>query len=182
MARIQFPEGFHWGTATASYQIEGAHQADGKSESIWDRFTHTPGRVHGDQNGDVACDSYHRFDEDVALMKAMNLTSYRFSLAWPRILPGGGGEPNRKGLDHYGRWIDALLDAGIRPFPTLFHWDLPQILEDRGGWTVRDTAGRFADYADVCMRAFGVRRWSRGETLDVRLATRGVESRLDPRA
>jgi beta-glucosidase len=157
MARIRFPEGFHWGTATASYQIEGAHQADGKSESIWDRFTHTPGRVHGDQNADVACDSYHRFAEDVALMKAMNLNSYRFSLSWPRILPDGGGEPNAKGIDYYARLIDALLQAGIRPFPTLYHWDLPQRLEDRGGWPERDTARRFADYADVCVRALGDR-------------------------
>jgi beta-glucosidase len=157
MARIRFPEGFHWGTATASFQIEGAPRADGKGESIWDRFTHTPGRVRGDQNADVACDSYQRIAEDVALMKAMNLTSYRFSLSWPRILPDGGGEPNRKGLDHYTRLIDALLEAGIRPFPTLYHWDLPQVLEDRGGWPERDTAGRFADYADVCVRGLGDR-------------------------
>jgi len=161
MTRIRFPENFHWGTATASYQIEGAFQADGKSESIWDRFTHTPGRIRGNQNGDVACDSYNRIAEDVALMKAMNLTSYRFSLSWPRILPGGSGEPNRKGIDYYGRLIDALLDAGIRPFPTLYHWDLPQSLEDRGGWPERDTAGRFADYAEVCVRSLGdrVRDW-----------------------
>lgn len=157
MARIRFPENFHWGAATASYQIEGAHRADGKSESIWDRFAHKPGRVRGDQNGDVACDSYNRIAEDVALLKAMNLNSYRFSLSWPRILPGGGGEPNPKGLDYYSRLIDALLAAGIRPFPTLYHWDLPQSLEDRGGWPERDTAGRFADYADTCMRAFADR-------------------------
>jgi beta-glucosidase len=161
MARIRFPEGFHWGTATASYQIEGAHRSDGKSESIWDRFAHTADRIHGGHTGDVACDSYNRIAEDVALLRAMNLTSYRFSLSWPRILPGGAGAPNPKGLDYYGRLIDALLDAGIRPFPTLYHWDLPQDLEDRGGWPERDTAGRFADYADTCVRAFAdrVRDW-----------------------
>ena len=157
MARIRFPENFHWGAATASYQIEGASRADGKGESIWDRFAHTPGRVHGGETGDVACDSYNRIAEDVALLQAMNLTSYRFSLSWPRILPEGGGAPNAKGLDYYTRLIEALLAAGIRPFPTLYHWDLPQCLEERGGWPERDMAGRFADYADVCVRAFADR-------------------------
>ncbi len=157
MARIQFPEGFRWGTATASYQIEGAWNEDGKGESIWDRYAHTSGKVAGGDTGDVACDSYHRYEDDVALMKVMNLNSYRFSISWPRILPNGSGSANAKGLDYYGRLVDALLDAGIRPFPTLYHWDLPQTLEDRGGWPHRDTAGRFADYAETMMRALGDR-------------------------
>ena len=105
----------------------------------------------------MACDSYHRIEDDVALLQAMNLTSYRFSIAWPRILPTGGGSPNPAGVDYYRRLVDALLEVGIRPFPTLYHWDLPQALEDRGGWPERDTAGRFADYADTCMRALGAR-------------------------
>jgi beta-glucosidase len=159
---IHFPKDFQWGTATASHQIEGAWRADGKGESIWDRFSHTPGRIAGGETAEVACDSYHRFDEDIALMREMNLTSYRFSIAWPRIQPEGSGAANRTGLDYYGRLIDALLAAGIRPFPTLYHWDLPQALEDRGGWPARDTAGRFADYAEIAAREFGdrVTHWS----------------------
>jgi beta-glucosidase len=157
MGRVRFPEGFQWGTATASAQIEGAWQEDGKSPSIWDRFAHTPGRIKNGDTPDVACDSYHRFPEDVALMREMNLTSYRFSISWPRILPGGGGPVNARGVDYYGRLVDALLDAGIRPFPTLYHWDLPQTLQDRGGWPNRDTAGRFADYAAAVMRALSDR-------------------------
>jgi len=161
MAPGSFPEGFHWGTATASYQIEGAWQEDGKGESIWDRFAHTPGKVKGGDTGDVACDSYHRYPEDIALLQAMNLTSYRFSIAWPRIQPDGRGPMSPKGIDHYRRLVDALLDAGIRPFPTLYHWDLPQALEDAGGWPNRDTAGRFTDYAEAMVRALGdrVRHW-----------------------
>jgi beta-glucosidase len=157
MSRLRFPDGFHWGTATASYQIEGAWQEDGKGESIWDRFSHTPGKIRNGHTGDVACDSYHRVAEDVALLRAMNLTSYRFSIAWPRIQPNGTGRANAKGLDYYRRLVDALLDAGIRPFPTLYHWDLPQALEERGGWPERDTAGRFADYAELVVRALGDR-------------------------
>ena len=147
MARLTFPEGFRWGTATASYQIEGAWNEDGKGESIWDRFSHTPGRIKNGNTGDRACDHYHRYAEDVALMRAMNLGSYRFSIAWPRIQPSGRGAANAKGLDFYRRLVDELLAAGIRPFPTLYHWDLPQALEDAGGWPERDTAGRFAEYA-----------------------------------
>ena len=157
MARIAFPEGFHWGTATASYQIEGAYREDGKGESIWDRFSHTPGRTREGHTGDIACDSYHRIEDDVALMQAMNLTSYRFSIAWPRIQPEGRGAPLEAGLDYYRRLVDALLAAGIRPFPTLYHWDLPQALEDKGGWPERDTASRFADYAQAVVRALGDR-------------------------
>ena len=157
MSHLQFPEGFRWGTATASYQIEGAPKEDGKSESIWDRFAHTPGRIKNGDTGDVACDSYHRYGEDIALMSEMNLNSYRFSLSWPRILPSGGGAVNPKGLDYYSRLVDALLEAGIRPFPTLYHWDLPQVLQDSGGWPERDTAGRFADYAEIVVRALGDR-------------------------
>ncbi len=157
MSRLRFPEGFHWGAATASYQIEGAWDADGKGPSVWDRFAHTSGRVKNGDTGDVACDSYHRWREDVALLREMNLTSYRFSIAWPRVLPEGSGAVNRRGLDYYSRLTDALLDAGIRPFPTLYHWDLPQALEDGGGWPNRDTAGRFADYAQIVVDALGDR-------------------------
>ena len=157
MARIEFPSGFHWGTATASYQIEGAWREDGKGESIWDRFSHTPGRVKNGDTGDTACDSFHRYEEDVSLLREMNLTSYRFSIAWPRIQAEGRGPANQKGLDYYGRLTDALLRSGIRPFPTLYHWDLPQALEEAGGWPHRDTAGRFADYAELVISALGDR-------------------------
>ena len=157
MATVRFPQGFHWGAATSAYQIEGAWQADGKGESIWDRFSHTPGRIRNGDTGDIACDAYHRIDEDVALLRELNLDSYRFSISWPRIQPEGRGPANAKGLDHYRRLVDALLAAGIRPVPTLYHWDLPQALEDAGGWPARDTAGRFADYADIVSRALGDR-------------------------
>jgi beta-glucosidase len=152
-----FPKGFFWGTATASYQIEGAWKEDGKGESIWDRFSHTPGKIKNGDTGDVACDSYHRWREDIALMKAMNLNSYRFSIAWPRIQPSGAGTANAKGMDYYSRLVDALLEANIRPFVTLFHWDLPQTLEDAGGWPNRDTASRFADYVQIMAQALGDR-------------------------
>lgn len=157
MARLEFPHGFHWGTSTASYQVEGAWQEDGKGESIWDRFTHTPGTVKNGDTGDVACDQYHRYREDVAIMRELNLTSYRFSIAWPRIQPTGKGPPNPAGVDYYRRLVDELLAAGIRPFPTLYHWDLPQALEDAGGWPERDLAGRFADYAEIVVKALGDR-------------------------
>jgi beta-glucosidase len=154
---LAFPNGFKWGAATASYQIEGAWQADGKGESIWDRFSHTPGKVKNGDTGDVACDSYHRYPEDIAMLREMGLDSYRFSLSWPRIQATGRGAANRAGLDYYARLIDALLEAGIRPFPTLYHWDLPQALEDEGGWPNRDLAGRFAEYAEIVVRALGDR-------------------------
>jgi len=157
VSRIAFPDGFHWGTATASYQIEGSWQADGKGESIWDRFSHTPGRIKTGETGDQACDSYRRWRDDIALLKELGHTSYRFSIAWPRIQANGKGAPNPKGLEHYGRFVDALLAAGIRPFPTLYHWDLPQALEDEGGWPNRDLAGRFSDYAEIMLKALGDR-------------------------
>ncbi len=155
--RLAFPKGFHWGTATASYQIEGAWNADGKGESIWDRFVRQPGKVKEGATGDVACDHYHRWAEDVALMKSLGMTSYRFSVAWPRIQPTGAGPANAKGLDFYSRLADALLRQGIRPFPTLYHWDLPQALEDAGGWANRDTAARFGEYAAIVAKALGDR-------------------------
>jgi beta-glucosidase len=148
-----FPPGFVWGAATAAYQIEGAWNEDGKGESIWDRFTHTPGKIDGGDNGDVACDHYHRWEEDVGHMAALGLTSYRFSVSWPRIFPAGGGRPNQRGLDFYRRLVDALNSRGIAPSLTLYHWDLPQALEDRGGWACRDTALRFAEYAAFMFRS-----------------------------
>ncbi|MGC2793033.1 MAG: family 1 glycosylhydrolase, partial [Candidatus Sulfotelmatobacter sp.] len=156
-SEVPFPKGFFWGAATAAYQIEGAWNQDGKSESIWDRFAHTPGKIKNGDTGDTACDSYHRFNEDVALLQAMNLNSYRFSISWPRLQPTGSGPANSKASDYYNRLIDALLEARIRPFVTLYHWDLPQALEDAGGWPTRDTASRFADYAELAARAFGDR-------------------------
>jgi beta-glucosidase len=154
---IPFPKGFFWGAATAAYQIEGAWNEDGKGESIWDRFSHTPGKIKNGDTGDIACDSYHRWREDIALLQAMNLNSYRFSISWPRIQASGSGSANSKGIDYYSRLIDALLEARIRPFVTLYHWDLPQALEDAGGWPNRDTASRYADYVEIVARALGDR-------------------------
>ncbi|HZW79647.1 MAG TPA: GH1 family beta-glucosidase [Candidatus Deferrimicrobiaceae bacterium] len=161
-SEIPFPKGFFWGATTAAYQIEGAWKEDGKGESIWDRFAHTPGKIKNGDTGDVACDSYHRWREDIALMRAMNLNSYRFSISWPRIQPSGAGPANSKGVDYYSRLVDALLEAGIRPLVTLYHWDLPQALEDLGGWPNRDTAARFADYVELVSRSLGdrVRDWT----------------------
>lgn len=153
----RFPADFYWGTATASYQIEGAWKADGKGESIWDRFSHVPGNIKGSDTGDTACDSYHRYTEDIAIMKRLNQKSCRFSISWPRILPAGTGAINQKGLDHYRRFTDALLTAGIRPLCTLYHWDLPQALEDAGGWPNRDTYQHFANYASIVTKALGDR-------------------------
>ncbi len=154
---VAFPKGFLWGAATAAYQVEGAWNEDGKGESIWDRFSHTAGNIKNGATGDVACDSYHRYPEDIALLKQLNLKSYRFSIAWPRIQPSGRGAANSRGLDYYKRLTDAVLEAGIRPLPTLYHWDLPQALEDAGGWPNRDTAARFADYVGVVGHALGDR-------------------------
>jgi beta-glucosidase len=142
-----FPEGFLWGSATASYQVEGAVHEDGRGVSIWDTFSHTPGKINNNDTGDVADDHYHRYKEDVQLMKNLGLKSYRFSVAWPRVFPQGAGTPNPKGLDFYNRLVDELLAANIQPFCTLFHWDLPQALEDKGGWQSRDTSVAFANYA-----------------------------------
>ena len=156
-APFSFPPEFIFGAATAAYQIEGAWNEDGKGESIWDRFSHTTGRVKGAVTGDVACDSYHRYKEDVALLEELNLKSYRFSISWPRIQADGTGKANAKGLDYYKRVADALLEAKIRPMCTLYHWDLPQKLEDAGGWPNRDLAGRFTEYAEIVTRALGDR-------------------------
>ena len=155
--QARFPEGFLWGTATASYQVEGAWNEDGKGESIWDRFTHTPGKVRGGVTGDVACDQYHLYPQDIALAKRLNQKSHRFSISWPRIQPDGTGTPNMKGLDYYSRFVDTLLEAGIRPWCTMYHWDLPQALEDRGGWPNRDLANYFADYAGILAKHLGDR-------------------------
>lgn len=152
-----FPKDFLWGAATASYQIEGAANEDGRGESIWDRFSHTPGNVENGDTGDVAADHYHRWQDDIKLMKELGLQAYRFSIAWPRIFPTGRGALNEIGLDFYSRLVDALLEAGIQPFATLYHWDLPQVLQDEGGWPARSTAEAFAEYADVVTRALGDR-------------------------
>src|SRR5262245_27331836 len=144
----QFPKGFYWGVATSAYQIEGAWNEDGKGPSIWDAYAHTPGKIRDGSTGDVANDHYHRYKEDVALMKDVGATAYRFSISWPRIFPQGTGAPNQKGLDFYNRLVDELKSAGIEPFPTLYHWDLPQALQDRWrGWQSRDTAEAFGEYA-----------------------------------
>ena len=152
-----FPDGFIWGAATASYQIEGAHDEDGRSPSIWDTFARTPGKVLGGDTGDVACDHYHRYAEDVALMSDLGLDAYRFSVAWPRVIPTGTGAVNRAGLDFYSRLVDRLLEHGIRPVVTLYHWDLPQALDDRGGWLNRESAQWFADYSAAVVGALGDR-------------------------
>ena len=157
IAAARFPKDFLWGTATSSYQVEGAWNADGKGESIWDRNAHTPGRIKDGSNADVSCDQYHRYKEDIAIMKRLNMKSYRFSTSWPRILPEGTGKVNQKGLDYYSRLVDALLEASIRPFCTIYHWDLPQALEDRGGWPNRDLASYYADFAAILAKHLGDR-------------------------
>ena len=159
--QIDLPAGFEFGVATASYQIEGAVDEDGRGRSIWDTFSHTPGRTHDADTGDVACDHYHRYLEDVELMRDLGVDSYRFSIAWPRVQPDGKGAPNKAGLDFYERLVDALLSEGIAPAITLYHWDLPQALEDLGGWRERDTARRFAEYASIVHDRLGDRahRW-----------------------
>lgn len=161
MNKIQFPKEFLWGAATAAYQIEGAWQEDGKGESIWDRLTHTPGKIVDGSTGDVACDHYHRWADDIALMKSLNIQAYRFSIAWPRVLPAGRSRINQAGLDFYSRLVDGLLAAEILPFVTLYHWDLPQALQDEGGWPQRSTAEAFVEYADVVSRHLGdrVKHW-----------------------
>jgi beta-glucosidase len=155
--RIVFPGDFVFGTATSAFQIEGAWDEDGKGPSIWDTFGHTPGKVHLDIPGDVAVDHYHRFREDVALMRDLGVDSYRLSLSWSRLLPEGTGAVNRAGIDFYHRLLDELDAAGISPNVTLYHWDLPQALEDRGGWGNRDVAKWFRDYAALAFEEFGER-------------------------
>ncbi|MFF3665596.1 GH1 family beta-glucosidase [Microtetraspora malaysiensis] len=152
-----FGPDFVWGVATSAYQIEGAVHEDGRTPSIWDTFASVPGAVDGGDTGDVACDHYHRWREDVGLLGTLGVDAYRFSVAWPRVIPGGSGPVNPPGLAFYDRLVDALLEAGIRPFVTLYHWDLPQILQDEGGWPRRDTAYRFADYATAVVEALGDR-------------------------
>ena len=161
MSILTFPAGFIWGVATSAYQIEGAWQTDGKGESIWDHFSREPGRIIDGSNGDQACDHYHRWPDDIALMKSLHIQSYRFSIAWPRILPKGRGQVNQAGLDFYSRLVDGLLAANILPFATLYHWDLPQALQDEGGWSARSTAEAFVEYAAVVSRHLGdrIKHW-----------------------
>jgi beta-glucosidase len=158
----EFPRDFQWGVATAAYQIEGATTEDGRGRSIWDTFAHEPGRIEQGHTGDVACDHYHRYRHDVSLMRELNVGTYRFSISWPRLIPDGSGPTNTRGLDFYDRLVDTLLESGINPMATLYHWDLPQTLEDRGGWPSRDTAYHYADYASVVHARLGdrVRSWT----------------------
>lgn len=159
---MSFPKDFLWGSATSSYQIEGAWQEDGKGPNIWDVFSHTPGKVLNGDTGDVAIDHYHRYRDDVSLMADLGLQAYRFSFSWARIIPDGTGAIEQRGLDFYDRLIDALLEKGIQPMATLYHWDLPAVLQDKGGWTNRDSASWFADYSAVVHDAFSdrVKTWA----------------------
>ncbi|MBZ0274710.1 MAG: beta-glucosidase [Anaerolineae bacterium] len=159
---MTFPKDFLWGAATASYQIEGSDLIDGRGECIWYRFSHTLGKVANGDTGDVACDHYHRYREDIALMKEIGLKAYRFSTAWARVLPAGVGATNPIGLDFYDHLVDSLLDAGIRPFLTLYHWDLPQALQDKGGWESPDIVHWFTEYTDLMTRRLGdrVKDWT----------------------
>ncbi len=159
--KINFPENFLWGAATAAYQIEGAWNKHGKGESTWDRFSHTPGKIRNNDTGDVANDHYRLWKKDIGLMKKIGLKAYRFSISWTRVLPAGRGKVNQKGLDFYNKLVDDLLKAEIIPFVTLYHWDLPQKLEDEGGWPARSTAEAFVEYADVMTRSLGdrVKHW-----------------------
>lgn len=157
IADRQFPADFVWGAASAAYQTEGSLDAGGRGPSIWDAFAATQGKIIDGSNAGIACDSYRRYAEDADLLAAANLRNYRFSIAWPRIQPDGRGSANTDGLDHYNRFVDALLERGVKPFATLYHWDLPQRLQDEGGWTVRDTASRLADYASIAAERLGDR-------------------------
>lgn len=158
---MQFPSDFVWGAATAAYQVEGAANEDGRGASIWDTFTHTPGKVKNGDTGDVACDHYHRWRDDIALMKSLHLGAYRFSVGWSRVLPTGRSAVNQAGLDWYSRLVDGLLEAGITPYLTIYHWDLPQTLQDEGGWLRRGIIDDFAAYADLLSRTLGdrVKHW-----------------------
>ena len=157
MPVLKFPDGFLWGAATASYQIEGSPLADGAGESIWHRFAHTTGKIRNDDNADTTCDHYHRWRDDVALMRELGLKTYRFSIAWPRIFPQGRGALNQSGLDFYSRLVDSLLEAGIQPMATLYHWDLPQALQDQGGWASPDMVSAYVGYAETIFSALGDR-------------------------
>ena len=161
ISRTDFPPHFLWGAATASYQIEGAVGEDGRGVSIWDTFSHTPGKVKNGDTGDVACDHYHLYEQDLDLMVSLGLNAYRFSIAWPRIIPGGYGKVNEKGLAFYDRLVDGLLARGIQPWATLYHWDLPQVLQDKGGWENRDTIEAFLEYAHATSERLGdrVKNW-----------------------
>jgi beta-glucosidase len=154
MTIIQFPKDMKWGTATASYQIEGAAFEDGRGLSIWDTFSHTPGKVVNGDNGDVACDSYHRYEEDIVIMKELGIDTYRFSVSWPRIFPNGTGDINPRGLEFYHKFVDKLIENGIEPMCTLYHWDLPQALQDIGGWENRETIDAFVQYAQTIFKEF----------------------------
>jgi beta-glucosidase len=156
-AAHRFPEGFLWGSATASYQVEGGVKEEGRGPSVWDTFSHTPGKTANGDTGDVADDHFHRYAEDIGLMTGLGLKTYRFSIAWSRVFPTGAGAPNPRGLDFYNRMLDRLLAAGIEPYCTLFHWDLPQALQDKGGWENRDVAQLFADYAGYTAGKLGDR-------------------------
>lgn len=161
MSNVIFPKDFIWGATTASYQIEGAADEDGRGETIWDRFSHTPGKVHNGDTGDRACDHYHRFHEDVKIMKELGLKGYRFSVAWSRIYPEGKGNVNQKGIDFYNVLVDELLKEGIEPMVTLYHWDLPQKLQEQGGWASREIINYFADFAATVFEKLGdrVKKW-----------------------
>ena len=156
-----FPTDFVWGAATAAYQIEGAWDADGKGENIWDRFSHTPGKIENGDTGNIACDHFHRWREDIQLINSMGLQAYRFSISWARLLPEGRGAVNQSGIDFYSQLVDNLLENEIEPYVTLYHWDLPQALQDQGGWPARSTAEAFIEYADLASRALGdrVKNW-----------------------
>jgi beta-glucosidase len=157
MVTLLFPEDFAWGVASSAYQIEGAWKVDGRGESIWDRYVHSPGNVKDGSTGDVACDHYYRWPEDVAIMKSLGIRWYRFSISWPRILPDGHGQINQKGLDHYSQLVDGLLEADVTPLPTLYHWELPVALQETGGWPERETVAAFAELAHVVSRHIGDR-------------------------
>ena len=161
MTQYAFPENFLWGAATASYQIEGAVFEGGRGTTVWDVFSDTPGKVKNGDSGEVACDHYHRYPDDIAIMKQLGLQTYRFSVAWSRILPEGTGAVNPAGLDFYDKLVDGLLANGIRPYITLYHWDLPQALEDKGGWTNKDIVNWFGDYTQAITKRLGdrVQNW-----------------------
>ncbi|HEY0900009.1 MAG TPA: family 1 glycosylhydrolase, partial [Sphingobacteriaceae bacterium] len=161
LKKALFGETFQWGVATAAFQIEGSPDADGKGVSIWDSFTSKKGKILMGHHARVACDFYNRYETDIQLVKDLHIPNFRFSIAWPRILPGGHSEVNIKGIDFYNKVIDQCLDQGITPWVTLYHWDLPEVLESKGGWTNRDIVSWFSEYAEICSRAFGdrVKNW-----------------------